>query len=101
MQRGEVHGTADEDAEDEDDRDVRVRPAFVWPNVDGIHRNEGAHQQHLREDNKNTKWEARITMAVKFENTPVHTGEAMMAMAYCAVSGPYSLSRLVFWIRTK
>lgn len=31
----------------------------------------------------------------------VLTGEAMMAMAYCAVSGPYSLSRLVFWIRTR
>lgn len=26
----------------------------------------------------------------------LHTGEAMVAIAYCAVSGPCSLSRLLF-----
>lgn len=31
----------------------------------------------------------------------VLTGEAMTAMAYCAVSGPCSLSRLLFWISTR
>lgn len=49
MQRGEVHGAADEDAEDEDYRDVGVLPALVRPHADGVHGDEGAHQKHLRE----------------------------------------------------
>lgn len=54
VQRGEVHGAANEDAEDENDSDVRVVPALIGPHVDAIHGDDGADEQHLSKRHRET-----------------------------------------------